>query len=226
MITTICGEDSVASRAYLSTLVEQYRTKEYEVQYVLPDQIEALLLEDAGAISLFGLKKLYVIENLNKTLKRKTSGALLEKVKNLSGVEVVSWEDGVGKRELKLQTVQIKEFKLPQNVFQMMDACYPHNLKKFLELLHEVMDGQNDIFLYIMLTRHIRNVLFVSLDSPPPALQSWQVGKLKKQAAEWDQTKLLDFYDRLIGLDFLLKTGKNAYSLGRSIEVLAVYFLK
>lgn len=226
MLSIICGEDIVASRAYLQTVIEQYKEKDFEIQFVPADQIIDLLKTDAGVISLFGQKKLYVIENLNKTLKRRTSGALMDSLGSLEGIDVLTWEEGVGKRELKIQTALIKEFKLPQNIFQFVDSCYPANLKRFVQLLRDVSDGSNDMFLYIMLARHVRNLVFVALGSPPSSLQSWQVGKLKRQASSWEQEKLLDFYDKLIGFDTTLKTGTNPYPLKDSMELLACYYLK
>lgn len=227
MLTIICGEDVVASRAYLQEKIESYRKKNYEIVHLKPEELAELPTEHPEALSLFGLKKAYVIEGLNKTLKRGSSEKTLKLFERLGENELLIWEGGVSKRELKLQRAGVvKEFKPSDNIFKLLDACYPKNLKTFLIMLDELVNPQNELFLFIMLQRHVRNLILVASGTPPAALQSWQVGKLKSQASHWDQNLLSDFYDKLIKLEIGLKTGTNPQSLGKSLEILVCYYLR
>ncbi len=227
MLTIICGEDTIASRAYLQEAIQKYKEKEYDVYRIAADQIGEIPQENAESLSLFGLKKAYIVENLNKLLKRGKSEKLLKTLETLKDVQLIDWEDGISKRELKLQGYgTVKEFKLPRNIFYLIESCYPSNLKPFLELFRTMVDNQNEMFLYIMLVRQIRNLILVQPGFPPSSLQSWQVAKLKKQVSFWNKENLIDFYDKLIGLETGLKTGTNPYSLKESVEMLSCYFLK
>lgn len=227
MLTIICGEDNVASRIYLQETIEAYKKKDYEILRITADQLQNVPQEHSESLSLFGLKKVYVVENLSKNLRRGKSQNLLKILYRLKDIHLLIWEDGVSKRDLTIQIFNtVKEFKPGANVFKLLDACYPDNLKSFFSIYNEVSTNQNDMFLYIMLVRHVRNLLLVKVNTPPASLQSWQVGKLRKQATYWNDNSLVDFYDRLLGLEFGFKTGSNPYSLHSSLEMLACYFLK
>ncbi len=227
MLTIICGEDSLASRTYLREVIETYKKKDYEILNLSPDELTTIPQEDSETLSLFGLKKAYLIENLNKVLKRSRSDKLIKTLEGIKDLEMVIWEDGVAKRELKLQKAgAIKEFKPSDSIFKFIDSCYPKNLKVFLAMLDELTTSQNETFIFIMLERHIRNLALVASGNPPKTLQSWQIGKLKGQASRWSTESLLDFYEKLINLEIGLKKGTNAYSLKSSIEMLSCYYLK
>ncbi|OGK18389.1 hypothetical protein A3G67_03815 [Candidatus Roizmanbacteria bacterium RIFCSPLOWO2_12_FULL_40_12] len=226
MLTIVCGEDTVASRAYFQEVIETYKKKDYEVLKISPDQLPDVQQEHFESLSLFGLKKVYFIENLNKTLKRGGSDKLLKTLETLGDTPLIIWEDGVSKRELKLQKAgSVKEFKPGENVFKLLDSCYPKNLRSFLLMLDELATPQNEMFLFIMLQRHMRNLVLVATGNPPSSLQSWQVGKLKGQSSHWETNSLLDFYDKLINLEIGLKSGKGSYTLKKGIEMLACYYL-
>lgn len=227
MLTIICGEDNVASRAFLQDTIATYRKKNYEILRITPEQLYEIPQEHSEGLSLFGLKKAYVVENLNKSLKRDKSDKLLKTLSNLEDTDLVVWEDGTAKRELKLQKAGvIKEFKPSDNIFKLLDSCYQKNLRLFLTMLDELVTAQNEMFVFIMLQRHIRNLALVSLGNPPASLQSWQIGKLREQASSWDKNLLVDFYEKLINLEIGLKKGSNPYSLKKSIEILVCYYLR
>ena len=226
MLTIICGEDTVASRAHLQEEIETYRKNNYEILPISPEQLSEIPQEHSESLSLFGLKKAYIVENLNKTLKRGSSDRLLATLNALKDTHLLIWEDGVSKRELKLQKVgSIKEFKAGENIFKLLDSCYPENLSAFVKMLDTLATPQNEMFLFIMLQRHMRNLVLVAMDKPPASLQAWQVGKLRGQSSRWNTNSLVDFYDKLIKLEIGLKTGSSSYSLKRSMEMLSCYYL-
>lgn len=226
MLTIICGEDTVASRAHLQEEIETYRKNNYEILPISPEQLAEIPQEHSESLSLFGLKKAYIVENLNKTLKRGTSDRLLAILDTLKDTHLLIWEDGVSKRELKLQKVgSIKEFKAGENIFKLLDSCYPENLRSFVMMLDSLATPQNEMFLFIMLQRHVRNLVLISMDQPPASLQAWQVGKLRGQSSRWNKNSLIDFYNKLINLEIGLKTGNASYSLKKSIEMLSCYYL-
>lgn len=229
MLFIVCGEDNVSSRDYFLNLQREYREKGNDLKKIAPAELEVVLSESSASPNLFGQQQIFVTENLNKTVSRKKGDKaleLLEKINKDKGLVLLDWEDGVGQRELKTATLgKVKEFKPSANVFKLLDACYPSNLQSFISLLQSVCTPQNEMFIYIMLRRHFRNLLLVSSKANIPSLQAWQVKKLQQQAKFWQPEPLISFYDRLISLDVSLKTGKNAYSLRDSLELLACYYL-
>lgn len=149
----------------------------------------------------------------------------IKKLIETKGIEVVDWEDQVSARELKITGAAVKEFKPAQNIFKLLDACYPSNLKTFLKILHEIPAKTEEGFVYIMLVRHIRNLLLAKSGAVNAKLASWQLAKMRQQAKLWQDEPLISFYDGLYRIDVSTKTGKNPYSLGKSLDILASYFL-
>lgn len=229
MLFVVCGEDNVSSRDYFLELQSEYEDKGNEIKKISPTELETVLTDTSASPNLFGQQQIFVTENLNKTVSRKKGNKtyeLLEKISINKDVVLLAWEDGINKRELKTATLgKVKEFKPGANVFKFLDACYPSNLQSFINLLQSVCTPQNEMFIYIMLRRHMRNLLLISSKASISNLQPWQEGKLKQQARFWPQEKLISFYERLISLDISLKTGKNAYSLRSSLELLGCYYL-
>ncbi len=229
MLFIVCGEDNVASRDYFLELQQEYIEKGNDVRKVAAAELETVLADSSAGPNLFGQQQVFLTENVDKAVSRKKGNKafeLLEKIGRIKDVALLDWEDGVGQRELKIATLgKVKEFKPSTNIFKLLDACYPSNLQSFINLLQSVSTPQNEMFIYIMLRRHFRNLLLVSAKADMPGLQAWQAGKLKRQASLWQTDKLVSFYDRLISLDISLKTGKNAYSLRHSLELLSCYYL-
>lgn len=231
MLTIICGEDSVKSRQYLQSLLSDYRKKAVAPEYISKDDLPRLSRAEAQSTDLFGNASVYVIENLNKALGRKSAkdtlwNALAEIEKN-PNVILVDWEREVSLRDLRIGKMgAVKEFKPEASVFAFVEACYPGNLNGFLRLMNKVAIPQNEMLIYILLVRHVRNLTLFALGDPPSAIQPWQRGKLAAQAKQWDAKTLTDFYDKLLAIEVSLKTGKSVYTLKESIEVVSCYYLK
>lgn len=229
MLFVICGEDNVSSRDYFLQLQKEYQEKGNDLKKVGAAELEIVLAESSAGPNLFGQQQIFLSENLNKVVSRKKGNkpfGLLELIGQNKQAILLDWEDGVSQRNLKIAALgKVKEFKPSSNIFKLLDACYPSNLQAFVALLQTVCVPQNEMFIFIMLRRHIRNLLLVSSKVPIPGLQGWQRAKLQQQARFWQPEALISFYDRLISLDISLKTGKNAYSLKGSIELLACYYL-
>lgn len=229
MITVICGEDSVASRDYLNqalkTHIEKYNAV---VQTITSAEAVDLSLQDSQPISLFETP-IYLLENASKKIMRKGSGDIykaLLKLSKSSEITLYIWESGMSKRDIKTADLGVvKEFKPSSSIFTLLDQCYPSNLKRFTADFYALVTPTTELFIHIMLTRHIRSLLTIRLGEVPARMQSWQVGKLKAQASRWEAKSLLDFYEKLLSIEVQLKTGRSVYSVGESLTLLSCYYL-
>ena len=141
-------------------------------------------------------------------------------------IEAVTWEEEISSRELKFpKGPLVKEFKPSQNIFKLQDSLYPGNLKNFLLIINELSASVDENFIFIMLLRHLRNLLLIKSGTVSSRLQPWQVAKLKSQAAHWQIDKLANFYDSFHKIDVSQKTSANPYSLKKSLDILSVYYL-
>ena len=229
MITLICGEDIVKSRDYLLSLQSQYQNKGFQLQHVRASELQEVVNAASGSPTLFGQRQIFVTEHINKFITRKKSTGsfayFLEQLDLNKEVELLVWEK-LSLRDLKLKKIStIKEFKPGKNIFQLLDSCYPSNIKAFLTLLDEVGTSQNEMFAFIMLARHLRSLLLIKLGINSGSAAPWQAAKLASQTKLWSLEKLEGFYDGLYRIDASLKTGKNPHGVKRSLDILACYFL-
>ncbi len=229
MLIIICGEDNVSSRNYFLQLQAAYKEQGNDLKKIYSSELQTILLSSADILNLFGQRQIFLAENLNKVVSRKKGNKpfeVLTAIGKNKQIVLLDWEDGVSQRELKISALgKVKEFKPSASIFKLLDACYPSNLQTFIFLLRAVCSPQNAMFVYVMLRRHIRNLLLVNSKAKIPTLQSWQLHKLQQQTNSWQPERLISFYERLISLDISLKTGKNAYDLQQSLEILACYYL-
>jgi hypothetical protein len=229
MLTIVCGEDSKASRNYFYELKTKARSNDSEVYEIDAKNLSEILTWLSDAPSLFSAKKVFFTQSLNKNISKKTNPKLLATVEEIMKnreIELYDWEDEVPGRYLKVtRGVTVKEFKPSNSIFKLQDYCYPGNIKVFLDSLHELSGNTDDIFTFIMLSRHIRNLMLVKLGKTPPGMFSWAAAKLKSQAAKWETDKLISFYDNLHKIDVSLKTSSMPYSLTSALDILAGYYL-
>lgn len=229
MLIVVCGEDNVASREYFNSLIRKYRVKDYIPKTIVYDELKLLIKEISQSLDLFGLKQLYYIENLSKKLGKKKyddSTSLLKKIDQNKRIVLIDWEDHLSKREIKTGKIGIiKEFKPQTNVFKLLDACYPHNLASFRHTLELIANPKTEMFIYTMLTRHIKSLLLAKEGETFANLATWQRQRIFVQSKRWNKEKLISFYQKLLGIDISLKTGKNIFGLKNSIELLSCYYI-
>lgn len=229
MLTIICGEDSVASRNYFTDQQRLLKEKDYEIVNV--DYHQVLELDETGSseISLFALKRAYFTQGLNKKVFKKMSDRNEKKIKAIIAskeIQVFDWEEETSSRDLKsIKGIIVKEFKPDRNIFKLLDSCYPGNLKTFIDTLNVLSESTEDIFIFIMLARHMRNILITKMGEKIPKLMSWQIGKLANQAKYWELKNLINFYQGMHRIDVNSKTNGTPFSVKKSLDILACYYL-
>ena len=230
MLTIICGEDSVMSRKYFTDQQRLFKEKNFEVVNI--DYHQVLDLDETGSSesSLFATKRVYFTQSLNKKVFKKMSDRNEKKIKAIidsKEIQVFDWEEETSARDLKsIKGIIIKEFKPSQTIFKLLDSCFPGNLKTFLTTLQTLSESTEDIFVFIMLARHMRNILSIKVGEKIPKLASWQLGKLANQAKYWELENLINFYQGLHRIDVNSKINGTPFSVKKSLDILACYYLK
>lgn len=229
MLTIICGEDSIASRNYFTDQQKVFLENNFEIVNVSYQQVLELDESEASSTSLFTQKRVYFTNSLNKKVLKKLNSKTERKIKEIivsKEIQVFNWEEETSSRDLKsIKGIIVKEFKPSQNIFKLLDSCYPGNLKTFINTLDIVSESTEDIFIFIMLARHVRNILIIKQGERLPKLMSWQIAKLSNQAKYWKLENLINFYQGLHRIDVNAKTGRTPYSVKKSLDILACYYL-
>jgi hypothetical protein len=203
------------------------------LQEITPSQITEINKGSFDTISLFYQKKVFITGNLDKYLKQVVKRAskdniFLKILSNLAASKtniLINWEEGKSTWDLKNKTIgQIKEFKLKDNIFQLLDNCYPDNKENFLRILNSISQTEDEIFIFTMLIHHIRN-LILAYEDGLPAIPAWKRHKLIYQAKKWPLEKLIIFYSSLYKIEKSIKTNHQPLSFKRSLDILVCYSL-
>jgi len=229
MLTVVCGEDSILAFDHYLNLKKDFQKQGYEIVEINPDELEKIPLWLGESQMLFYKKKVFFTKNLNKKLSKKLNLKINKVVENLINdktVEIIDFEEGLMSWALKFpQKTIIKEFKLKETIFKLQESLYPGNLKNFLTILDNLSKEVDENFIFIMLARHIKNLILIKTNTYDTKLQKWQIYKLKTQAASWPTEKLINFYDTLYKIDLSQKTSSTPLSLKKSLDILSCYYL-
>lgn len=233
MITIFCGEDSVAARTAFTQTVEKYRLNQSEIIFVQSSSILEISKGMAENLSLFSSQKVFCVENLEKYSFKKSTKAkkdlVYEAIVALSldkTVTILDFEDGKQGRQLKLKDlVKVHESKPATSIFKLLDDCFPGNKLTFIASLRTVCSSQDEMFVFVMLFRHIRHLVLSLADESSAKLPPWQKYKIIGQAKKWKNQALIDFYSGLIKIEISSKTSSNPYGIKKSLEILACHYL-
>jgi len=228
MLTIICGEDIVSSRQYFFDLKNNLKAKGTQVFEISPEKVEEIFRWMAQSGHLFEEKKAFFIENLyQKYLKRlkERKADLLRRLHELDE-EVFVWENNLPAYQIKVknQPVVIKEFKPPQSIFNLLDACYPGNFKEFINILHQLPKSIDEGMLFFLLVQRIRNII-LHKKNQLHKIHPFQLKKIRFQAKLWPIEKLVDFYDGLYRIEVLTKTSATPFDIKKSLDILASFYL-
>jgi len=223
MLTIIHGSDTALSRKYFFDEKQKFQ----DAVLLDADQVNLTdltqLFQGGG---LFGETKYLFIEQLLS--KKKKSTELTEILsyleKHASEHTIILWE-GKDLEQSTLKTIKnanIKAFKLPQTLFQLLDALQPGSGKILIKLFHQTIQNSEPEMVFFMLIRQIRILLALSDNANPidevKRIQPWQKSKLESQAKRFDPTHLRDLYNKLFQLEIRQKTGSLSIPLVSAID--------
>lgn len=227
-----CGDDSTQSRNSFTKFIRNKEENGYRTQSVLPQELPNLL-NKIGEQSLFAEKILYVTEGLEKIPFRKSAkikkDSFFESIKTISQlieIEVATWEEEKQARLCKLKDVaQIHESKLSQTIFNFLECVRPGSKNKFILSLRNLIESQDEMFILIMLQRHIVSLIQAHKNKIPSTISPWQKAKIVSQSKTWEDKKLSEFYNHLNKIEIGIKTNNNPYGIHKSLEILACHYL-
>jgi len=229
MLKIICGQNTI--EAYQYFLDEKNRLKKagFEAIEIDPQQFEEIIFWQKDNLSLFSQKKAFFTRNLNKKINKKNEKQkkIIEKIIDDETLILIDFEEDLEKRELKIadKKVEVKEFKLPTSIFNLLDDLYPKNLSSFIKSFTLLSKKIPEELIFYMITKRIRQLLQIKFNQKIENLQSWQFRKLNFQAKLWPKEKLIKFYESLFNIEKKIKTGTTPFDLKESLELLFTYLL-
>jgi hypothetical protein len=228
------GENIVASRAQLMTLLDQAHAQQREVIRVESKRLDpATLQEVLGSSGLFGQPKTIIIEELHSLPKSQKKETLLNAIAQFAtqlsaendSVELILWE----KRQLtptmlkRFGKAQHTEYKMSSAVFKWLESLSPQSETKAqqLKLLHQALAKDDPFLCFALLIRQVR-MLIQAKDGGTLKGAPFMIAKLKKQASLFELDQLLKLHAQLLEIDLAEKTSQTLFSLEQKLDLLII----
>lgn len=228
MLLIFHGEGTSSSRKLLREAIQKDKLAGHEVRTLEGDKLSPRDLESTLATeSLFSVETI-VIENLLSRLRSKDKDKCIELISSYTGNKnIFMWD----KKEItkpnltKLSKAKVSNSKSPTALFTLMESLEPGNAKQALDLLHQTVADTEDIIAFTMVARQI-SYLIMMKSGTSPKFAPWQIGKLKAQAAKWDDKQLEHFLAELLKIDLSIKSGFSKLSYTDHLDLLLSSLLR
>lgn len=223
MITLLHGDNIETSRSELMRLKDQASGKETRLLDGRSVN-EVNLTQALESQALFGSGTLVIIENLfgklGKKLKLIASLAAII-IRSSNTTDIILWED----RDVSITVikslgtgVKVQLFKTPISLFQFLDSLGSGNVKNSLLLFQKTLETHAPELILTMIVRRMRQYIMLKDNVTPEGLQDWQVSRLTSQAKSFTMEKLLSMYQRLLDIEYSIKTGSSPFTLTQHLE--------
>ncbi|HLD01585.1 MAG TPA: hypothetical protein VJC10_01795, partial [Patescibacteria group bacterium] len=119
-------------------------------------------------------------------------------------------------------TIQL--YKLPQSLFQFLEAIKPKNGQEMIMRYHQTLTTTDALMIFTMMIRHIRLMLALtdttseSIDEIT-RMQPWQRSKLQKQLSFFSKKQLQNLLLELYKIDKANKTSQQVLPLAAQIDI-------
>ena len=226
MIYIFLGDDAAASRQEFIQFKQSLVSNDYSIIEINESNLDELNKGLYQSNTLFEKKTAFISENL--FAKVATRKKFLPFDNNDKNTIILDWEEDCDDKAIKFsfKNTVVKQSKLSENIFKLMDSITPGNLPQFIEYLHKLSDNTNENILLFMINKRIKELIFLknNLDSIKK-LQSWQIARLKNQASVWDNDKLLSLYEALYRLEVNTKTSRSVLPIKKALDMLFCYYI-
>lgn len=202
------GDHSLDSYNRLQKLIQVAKGRSWEIIKIgIKDNFS--LPEKLTVANLFEKERFYVIENLTK-IKKSDLEWFKKNIDRLSGTTIIHCNNTIGNNLLKLlpKVSTTEEYKLPKLIFKFLESFYPGNLNNSIRLLHEVVDNEAPEFVFNLLSRHLRDLYWVTLDKDSLSYPGWRISKLSQQAKRFPKGKIKELIKMFAEIDVKVKTSK------------------
>ncbi len=226
MITLIHGDDIVSSRKAL----EDYRLKNSGAEIIRFDGNTLdlpSLVTTSQSQSLFGSKKLIIIENLlGGSFSNQKENILSFLSSSDVGQQIILWEKSeIGKTVINkyFKGAKVILCQPPLLLFRFVDSL-GESTEKLLTLYHALLSQRDPELVLAMLFRQLR-LLIIAKEMGEKGLKtlaSWQAYKFVKQANLFTAERLYKAYRGLLLIDYNVKTGQTPYNLSQLLDIFLI----
>ncbi len=217
-ISLIYGEDTAKAYGRYRELIDASRSKGFEIiQITDPKNVTSQsLFDDKVVFTLDKPKKVKPNDWkwLSKNAEKYNSNLLIY----YEGNAPVTITKNLPKEAKK------EKFELPRIIFTFLDSFYPGNSKQSLKLLNDLVQNEPIELVFHLLSRHLRDLYWVSEAKESMEIPDWRKSKLAGQAKKFSISDLQFMIKELAEMDVRTKTSDE--NLRDSLDILILKRLK
>lgn len=224
MIRILHGDHEIQIYKELSKLLENSKTQGAEVVRLSAKKLTIPSLEIAlGTEALFISRRIIIIEGLLSLPKSNLKNSLLSLVTkhDNSELEIVLVEKkALTALQLKgVPNAEVSNFKYPSILFSWLEGVGVVPAKQSSQLLHKLLETEDEQLVLIMLTRQVRTLISYAFDGIFIGLPFLRP-KVANQAKHIGKERLLRLHTALLELDEKQKSSSLSMSLVANLDLL------
>jgi len=213
-MTIIHGDNQTASRQFFITLKDQAKNTHQQIVDLSGESIGLNDLVIASqSTSLLEDKNSVFIEGFFSRRPSNDKKAITAYLVSHPDAEITLWDGKDVTSQLKnFPPPASKKFDLPKKLWQFLDTLS-------LNVFRQTLTTTEPEMLLALLASRLRQLIIVKDGVTPIGQASWQVGKLKSQAAKFSLSQLYAMHSDLLDLDYKQKTSFSASDLSGALEL-------
>lgn len=221
MLTIIHGSDVAASRNFLNSQIETFRSAgSVTIRSDGTGLTSESLNLDLQPTALFDQERVIIIENLFARRESAEKKAIINILNANSLPQVIIWE-GKGLRASDLANFsqkETKEFNLKPTVFAFLDSL-GQSPAGVLASFHLAMQQDPPEKLMASLGSRLKLLLIAKVDEANLSAQGFYRSKILTQSRSLTTSQLKGAFSHLLELDYLQKTGQSSQSLSGALDL-------
>lgn len=216
------GDDQFQSRRELTNSLKKYpQTKHFEGNEISSEN----LIQTSGGLFDQG-NKAVVLEDFFSLSKKNLEEASKYIIKLNDSIDFFIWQ---GKRLYpnminKLPTKKVREFKLPNTIFKLLDAIGTDNHQHLLTYLNGSFQTHPPELIFFLIQKRLRQMLLAKIKSGQLSGAKWQKQRLYSQVRNLSENLISTWYIITINIEWKNKTGRLGRELDQELVNLMLLF--
>lgn len=204
-IILLHGDHEIKVRDRLFKFIQVAKKRGWEI--VKTSEVDQDVTEILSSQGLFTKDKLVISEDTKEFTKKRVEW-IERKRDDINSTLVIYNRGSLSKTAIKAlpKADKNEEFKLPKEIWSLVDSLFPGNARNSLNLLKSVIENEPSEFVFAVIAKQFRDMYWSKKDFSGMPYPSWRKGKIKSQANKFDEDLLLATYMELAEIDIKTKT--------------------
>ena len=194
----------------LDVFKNEAKKRDWEIRNI---DIKQDIKEQLVKKGLFASSSFLIIKEANKVVKKDLNW-INDRKDKIEGTLIMYSENTLPKTYLNNlnNADKIEEYKLPVLIWRLLESIYPGNSRNCIKLLHEVLKKEAPEFVFALISKHVRDLIWANLEDNKLQYPSWAAARNTGYISGISGNTLKEFLSSLADIDIKVKTSKDTIS--------------